>query len=128
MPAKRSPFDYRQTAGFYFSALAKIEGKIREQEDIVIDGEYTGEITTNGFCEISENGKLNGSIEARNVTLLGVVDGEVRGRDSIVVKKSAKVRGVLLTPRISIDAGSEIDARIKQPNGKKEPTTWIASS
>ncbi len=120
MPAKRSPFDYRQTAGFYFSALAKIEGKIREQEDIVIDGEYTGEITTNGFCEISENGKLNGSIEARNVTLLGVVDGEVSGRDSIVVKKSAKIRGVLLTPRISIDAGSEIDARIKQPNGKKE--------
>lgn len=120
MPAKRSPFDYRQTAGFFFSALANVEGQIREHEDIVIDGTYTGDIFTNGFCEISENGKFHGNIEARNVTLLGVVDGEVYGKDSIVVKKSAKVRGVLRTPRISIDAGAQIDARIKQPSQKIE--------
>lgn len=121
MPAKRSPFDYRQTAGFYFSALAKIEGKLQEQEDIVIDGNFTGDITTNGFCEISENGKLHGAVEARNIILMGVVDGEIYGKDSIVVKKSAKVRGTLITPRINIDSGAQIDARIKQPTHKREP-------
>ncbi len=121
MPAKRSPFDYRQTAGFYFSALAKIEGQLHAHEDVIIDGQYTGDIQTNGFCEISENGHFQGNIEARNVTLLGESHGEICGQDSIVVKKSAKVRGVLRTPKISIDAGAHVDARIKQPIKKLAP-------
>lgn len=120
MPAKRSPFDYRQTVGFYFSALTKTEGIIREQEDIVIDGEFNGEVNTSGSCEISENGNLHGSIKAHNITILGIIDGEVNAKNSIVVKKSAKTRGTLITPKISIDSGAQIDARIK-PLTQKEP-------
>lgn len=122
MPAKKSPFDYRQTVGYYFSALAKVEGNLHEQEDIVIDGIFNGEISTTGFCEISENGQFVGTLHAHNVTLIGSSDGEVIAKDSIVVKKSATIKGVLRTPRISIDAGADIDARVKRPTTKPGDT------
>lgn len=113
MPAKKSPFDYRQTAGFYFSALTKVEGSLNEQEDVVIDGSFEGEIKTVGFCEIGENGHFQGTVQARSLTIIGSCDGEIIAKDSIVVKKSASVHGVIRTPRIGIDSGASIDARIK---------------
>ncbi|QQS27113.1 polymer-forming cytoskeletal protein [bacterium] len=118
MPTKRSPFDYRQTASFYFSALAKVEGQLNEQEDIVIDGEFIGRIQTGGFCEISENGNFQGDLKAKSITILGNSDGEIHGEDTVVVKKSAKVHGIIITPRISVDAGAQVDARIKNLNKK----------
>lgn len=111
---KKSPFDYRQSAGMYFSSLASIEGRLNEHEDIVIDGRFTGTITTQGFCEISENGVFEGELTARSITILGQTDGELNGTDSIVVKKSAKIKGFYRTPKISIESGAEVDARVKQ--------------
>lgn len=113
MPAKQSPFDYRQTAGFYFSAMAKVEGEMVEHEDIVIDCQFNGKIQTSGFCEISENSNLQGEIKAKGITILGNADGEFYGQDNIAVKKSAKIRGILITPKISIDSGAQVNARIK---------------
>lgn len=113
MPAKKSPFDYRQTAGFFFSALTKVEGNLNEQEDIVVDGSFDGDINTVGFCEIAENGQFKGTVQARSLTIIGGCEGEIIAKDSIVVKKSATVRGVIRSTRIGIDTGANIDARIK---------------
>lgn len=111
---KKSPFDYRQAAGFYFSNLAQSQGSLDEQEDVVVDGEFVGTIQTSGFCEVSENGFVSGSIKARSITILGRTDGEVTASDSIVVKKSAKIKGHYRSPKISIESGAEVDARIKR--------------
>ena len=119
MAAKRSPFDYRQIAGFYFSATCQMTGNLDETEDIVIDGQFVGNITTTGFCEVIENGAVKGNIHARNVTILGAVHGEVDVDENFVVKRSANITGYVITPRISIENGAIINARIKQPGGQR---------
>lgn len=117
MPANKLPFDYRHNAGIYLSSLVTSQGSLDVQEDIVIDGEFSGAIKTTGFCEVSENGSVNGDIEARTITLLGNVDGTCLGKDSIDVKKSAKVKGHLIAPVIGIEPGAQLDIRCKQPTG-----------
>lgn len=118
MPAKRSPFDYRQIAGFYFAAGTVVRGNLNEQEDVVIDGSLEGNVSTTGFCEITENGSLKGNLAARNATILGTIEGEMTLQESFVVKKSAHIQGYVVTPRISIENGAIINARIKQPSRK----------
>lgn len=118
MPTSKLPFDYRHNAGVFISSLVTSQGSIDIQDDIVIDGDFTGDIQTSGFCEVSENGKVLGDIEARTITILGSVDGSCRAKDSIDVKKSSKMKGHLIAPSISIEAGAQIDARCKQPNNK----------
>ncbi len=117
---KKSPFDYRQAAGYYFSNLVRVEGEINEHEDIVIDGQYTGSITTSGFCEVSENGYVIGNIRARAITILGRTEGEVTAHDAIVVKKSAKIKGHYYSPKILVESGAEVDARIKRKQATKD--------
>lgn len=116
MAAKRSPFDYRQIAGFYFSASSHMSGDLNETEDIVVDGQYDGNITTTGFCEITENGIVKGNIIARNATILGVTHGEIKVQENCVVKKSASITGYIITPHITIESGATVNARIKQPS------------
>lgn len=116
MPASKLPFDYRHNAGVYLSSLSNSQGTFRIQEDVVLDGEFRGDIITTGFCEISENAQVIGDIEARTITVYGNIEGSCRGKDSIDVKKSAKVKGHLIAPSISIESGAHIDARCKQPS------------
>jgi cytoskeletal protein CcmA (bactofilin family) len=116
MPANKLPFDYRHNAGVYLSSLVTSQGSFDIQEDIVINGEFRGEVKTTGFCEISENGLVTGDIDARMITILGSIDGTCRAKDNIDVKKSAKVKGHLIAPAISIESGAQIDARCKQPS------------
>ncbi|MBP9827128.1 polymer-forming cytoskeletal protein [Candidatus Saccharibacteria bacterium] len=115
MLEKQRPFDYRHAAGFYFSALAQVSGSIVETEDIVIDGNFQGTISTTGFCEISENGVVDGSITARSITIFGSCKGEITAQDTVVVKKSATINGSIFTPYIDIEGGADINARIKKP-------------
>ena len=97
-----------------------MEGSLNEQEDIVIDGSFEGDIKTVGFCEISENGQFKGTIATRSLTIIGSCDGEIIAKDSVIVKKSASVRGVIRAPRIGIDSGASIDARIKHHSLRDE--------
>ncbi len=113
---KKHPFDYRQTAGFYFSSHTKVQGDLHESEDIVIDGTFMGNLSTDGFCEISENGYLHGDIEARSLTIFGKLAGNATAINQVVVKKSATVRGYVRTPQIEIEPGADVEVRIKRVN------------
>lgn len=124
MPAKRSPFDYRQMAGFYFSANTEVKGNLNETEDVIVDGGFEGNIATTGFCEITENGLLKGNLTARSATILGTTDGEIATHENLVVKKSSNIHGYVITPKISIESGAIVNARIKQPTHQ---TTGLAT-
>lgn len=115
MSRAKLPFDYRQTAGFYVSSLAKTSGDITINEDVVIDGPFEGSVHTSGLCEIAENGIFDGEIHARAVTILGSFEGRCHAQDNIDVKKSSKIKGYLTAPLIGIESGTEIDAHVKQP-------------
>ena len=119
MSTSKLPFDYRHNAGVYLSSLVTSKGSFDVQDDVVIDGEFEGTIQTAGFCEISENGKITGDIVARTITILGSVTGDCNAKDSIDVKKSSKVKGQLVAPSISIEAGAQINIRGRQPSSSQ---------
>lgn len=102
-------------AGFYFSADTEVKGNLNETEDVIVDGKFDGNILTTGFCEITENGILKGNLTARNATLLGTTDGEIVTNENLVVKKSSNIHGYVITPKVSIESGAIVNARIKQP-------------
>jgi cytoskeletal protein CcmA (bactofilin family) len=102
-------------AGFFFSANTEVKGNLNETEDVIVDGRFDGNIVTTGFCEITENGVLKGNLTARNATILGTSDGEIATHENLVVKKSSNIHGYVITPKISIESGAVVNARIKQP-------------
>jgi cytoskeletal protein CcmA (bactofilin family) len=90
-----------------------IKGELEAGEDLLIEGRVEGTVThTAEKLLIGQRGSLKADIRARNVVIEGEVEGDVYGSDSVSIKETAKVRGNIFTPKISISEGAHFKGGI----------------
>lgn len=89
-----------------------IEGKIRSQGSVRIDGKLLGDIVANEAIAIGENGEVEGNITGKNVTVGGKVRGTINAAEKLVLEGKSVVRGDVRATRLVIDEGSVFDGRI----------------
>lgn len=84
-----------------------IKGQIFSREDLTIDGEIDGSVELQEHrLTVGPNGKLQASVKAREVIVLGTVHGNVEASDKIDIRKGARVVGDIKTARIAIEDGA----------------------
>jgi cytoskeletal protein CcmA (bactofilin family) len=84
-----------------------IKGQIIGREDLVIDGEIEGTVELQEHrLTIGPNGRLKASVVARDIVVLGMIQGNVEATDKIEIKKDARLVGDIKTARIQIDDGA----------------------
>lgn len=84
-----------------------IKGQIFSQEDLTIDGEMEGSVELKEHrLTIGPNGKIQAGIKAREIVVLGVVNGNVEASDKIDIRKDARLVGDIKTARIVIEDGA----------------------
>lgn len=84
-----------------------ITGQIHSREDLIIDGEIDGTIeAAEHKVTIGPNGKVKAGIKAKDIVVLGAVQGNVEATDKIDIKKEARLVGDIKTARISIEDGA----------------------
>ena len=103
-----------------------IKGQIFSREDLVIDGEGEGTVEAQEHrVTIGPNGKVQASIKAREIVVLGSIQGNVEAADKIDIRKDARLVGDIKTARIVIEDGAyfkgSIDIiKVNEPARKKE--------
>ena len=84
-----------------------IKGEVQSQEDLYIDGEVDGALELKEHClTVGPNGKTHSTIRAREVVVLGNVQGNVEARDKIAIRKNGRLVGDIKTAGIIIDDGA----------------------
>lgn len=84
-----------------------VKGELSGSEDLYLDGEVEGSIELRGHSlTVGPNGRVRANIQARDVTVHGKVDGNVRGTDRVELKRSAVVAGDIMTQRVVIEDGA----------------------
>lgn len=84
-----------------------IKGQIFSREDLVVDGEMEGAIELNDHrLTVGPNGRVRAGIKAREIVVLGQIDGNVEALDRIDIRKDAKLVGDIKTARIIIEDGA----------------------
>jgi cytoskeletal protein CcmA (bactofilin family) len=84
-----------------------IKGEVHSQEDLYVDGEVDGSIELREHClTVGPNGKTHSSVRAREVVVLGSIQGNVEARDKIAIRKNGKLVGDIKTAGIIIDDGA----------------------
>jgi cytoskeletal protein CcmA (bactofilin family) len=85
-----------------------VRGHIVSREDLHIDGEVEGTLEVKDNCvTVGKSGKVTTSgIVAKEVVVLGVVQGNVDATDRIEIRKEARLTGDLRTARIVIEDGA----------------------
>ena len=84
-----------------------VKGQILSREDLTVDGEVEGTIEMQEHrLTIGVNGKVRASVKAREVIVLGTLNGNVETGDRIDIRKDAKLVGDIRTARIVIEDGA----------------------
>jgi cytoskeletal protein CcmA (bactofilin family) len=101
------------------SAATVVEGTIRTDGSIRIDGTLVGDVTAKASAAVGLTGSVKGSVEGRNVSLSGKIDGSVTALEKLVLEKKSVVKGDIRAARLVVDEGAMFDGTcvMSQPAG-----------
>ncbi|HTP80189.1 MAG TPA: polymer-forming cytoskeletal protein [Bacteroidota bacterium] len=89
-----------------------IEGKIRSQGSVRVDGKLIGEVTASETLAVGINGEIEGNVTAKNVTVGGKIRGAINAAEKIVFEGKSVVKGDIRATRLVIDEGSIFDGKV----------------
>ncbi len=110
-----------------------IKGELSAKEDLTIEGEVDGHIALDGHVlTIGSTGRIKAQVQAKVVTVIGTVDGDITATEAINMGETATVDGALATPRIDIKEGAsfrgQIDMQRAQPPTVPAPSRRTTSA
>lgn len=85
---------------------ARFKGEMAFDGAAKILGQFEGTIKAGGEIEIGPGARCKAAIEATNVLLDGVVDGNVTGHDKVQLTANAKLHGDLVAKTLVIAEGA----------------------
>lgn len=101
-----------------------VKGQILSREDLTIEGEVEGTVEAQDHrLTVGQNGKVNASVKARELVVLGAIQGNVDITDKIDIRKEAKLVGDIKTARIVIEDGAFFKGNIDivRPEPARQP-------
>jgi cytoskeletal protein CcmA (bactofilin family) len=103
-----------------------IEGSIRGEENLVIEGAMKGNIEMGKHnFSIGPNGRIDGEIHAQNVSINGQFKGTIKALGKVAVTKKADFNGEIKAKSFSVEDGAYFKGVVeldREPH-KKSATT-----
>ena len=111
-------------SGDYVTVLgvgAAFEGVFSFQGNVRIEGRLQGQIVAGGRLFLGEHGQIRAHVEVDELIIAGHLEGEVSARTRIELRETARVCGVLRTPRLVLFEGCLLDGRCEAGVLSKSP-------
>lgn len=103
----------RSTGQAVIGESIRIEGDVRGDEDLLIEGEIEGQISLeNHSVTVGRSGRIKADIHGRNINVDGKVQGNLFADEQVIVRESGEVRGNITAPRVSLEDGSKFKGAI----------------
>jgi cytoskeletal protein CcmA (bactofilin family) len=91
-----------------------IDGDLRGEEDLIIEGEVSGTVQLKGNgLTVGPHGKVRADVYAHSIFVDGFVEGDLYGSERVSIRKSAHVRGNVVSPRVSLEDGAKFKGSIE---------------
>ena len=99
-----------------------IEGVIRSESNLRIDGEFTGELITKGRLVVGPKGKVQGTVHCLCCDVEGSLEGEVTVLELLAMKATSTVQGDLYYGQLSVDAGAKALGTFRMGVAEEKPS------
>lgn len=102
-----------QPVGFetVLGANSTLEGTLRSNANVRLDGTFTGTLEINGNVLVGETAKINADIHAKNVSIAGAVRGNVSGK-KVQLLRTGRIWGDIRATALTTEEGAFIDGKI----------------
>lgn len=99
-----------------------IEGKIKHETSIRVDGKIYGEVDCSGDIYVGKEGYIDSTIKGKNLIVAGEVKGDVRTSEKIHIQPDGKVTGNVTTQGLIIEDGGIFNGQstIEHPEPKSK--------
>ena len=86
-----------------------IEGKIKSDGSVRIDGRLVGDVAVKSNAAVGLTGVVEGTLQAKNISLAGKVQGTVIALEKLILESKAVMHGDIRAARLVIDEGAIFD-------------------
>jgi cytoskeletal protein CcmA (bactofilin family) len=97
----------RRTDGFLGPGLA-LRGRLEGRGDVTLEAALEGDARLDGVLVVGEQGLLRGDVEAREVVVLGELEGAVGASGGVHVLEGGVIVGDVRAARLSVDDGGAV--------------------
>jgi cytoskeletal protein CcmA (bactofilin family) len=97
----------RRTEGFLGPGLV-LRGNLEGRGDLTLEAVVEGDARLDGVLVVGEQGLLRGDVEAREVVVLGDLEGQVVVRGGLHVLEGGVVVGDVRAARLAVDDGGAV--------------------
>lgn len=115
------------TAGRVSSVIGKktiVEGKLIGNELLRVDGLVRGTVSSEGKVIIGRDGKVEGTVEAAEIYVGGIIEGELFASVKVEASKTGRIFGDIHTKSLIVDDNAIFEGRCEM-TGRDEETPKI---
>ena len=87
-------------------------GDIESDMDLFVAGRFEGTIVTQGTLHIYPGGEVTGTIKAKDATIAGRIQGEIKVTNRLKVKNSASLYARISTRFLDWEEGATLDGEV----------------
>lgn len=100
-----------------------IKGELAGDEDLVVDGEYSGTIELGGHSfTVGAQGRVQADVHAREIVIEGTLRGKLCATERLMIARTGNVVGDLVAARVVIEDGAYFKGSIDiQKPGEEKP-------
>jgi cytoskeletal protein CcmA (bactofilin family) len=100
-----------------------IKGELAGDEDLVVDGEFSGTIELGGHSvTVGAQGRVQADVHAREIIIEGTLRGKLRATERLMIARTGNVVGDLVAARVVIEDGAYFKGSIDiQKPGEEKP-------
>ena len=92
---------------------SKFEGKLTFEGTVQIDGEFYGDISSEGELLVGPTAKIEGTIQVASAKISGEVVGSITTAGALELQPSARVTGELNVDALIVERGAYFDGQVK---------------
>jgi cytoskeletal protein CcmA (bactofilin family) len=98
-----------------------IEGQMKVDTDIQIEGVIKGTITSKNKVILGVNGKVDGDINCQEADISGKVTGKIIVKDILFLKGAASVDGDIVTGKLVMESGVKFNGKCNMTGSMNIP-------
>lgn len=120
----------RRRESAVIGASIQIDGHLRGQEDLIIEGEVNGTVNlASHTLTIGNQAKIKANIFAHTVYVDGTMDGDLYGAEQVLIRKTARMKGNITSPRVSLEDGATFKGSIEMdPEAVKTAISGVSNT
>lgn len=107
-----NPYDNASDRVSVLGPTLKFKGELHADEELLIKGRIEGSITHTQRITVCPEGTVTANVRAVMIVVEGTLTGDLLAEKSVMVKETARLRGNVTAPSVSIVEGAQFNGGV----------------